>query len=413
MENDFIPFQKQAPTLHHGQDFNIAADGPHTVYMLEIRGIAFLWHMVRCIMAVLMLVGEGHEDPTIIDTLFNIEEVPAKPDYHMAAEAPLVLHECGYERLTMEYQPKVLWDLTKHFEQEWEKHILAAARARNSLSFLHSCSVRQRDVRDLEVLLLKKLNNESSVRAKAAEAIGTAVDASKQSNSEILNSVSLSDEALHTPTTTTYSVDLLALASANTNQTDRHGEAVSASVITYTSKHLRNTSKESEQSATGSAVDGDGVNSNSPSSSERKRVKFFQGAEVSSLSSSVASSVSGLVAGVVAGDTNVWASVENYAEDFFENQSENYNVSWSDALVYFAARGYDPLSSMTTHTHVPLLKRGKAATYAQRRLLLSGAKAARLDRHIRLQDSAKTSDPDFFNRMRSQGSMLSATDSSL
>ena len=36
------------------------------VYILEIRGVAFLWHMVRCIMAVLLLVGEGAEDPGIV-----------------------------------------------------------------------------------------------------------------------------------------------------------------------------------------------------------------------------------------------------------------------------------------------------------------------------------------------------------
>jgi tRNA U38,U39,U40 pseudouridine synthase TruA len=30
------------------------------------RGIAFLWHMVRCIMAVLLMVGAGKEDPGIV-----------------------------------------------------------------------------------------------------------------------------------------------------------------------------------------------------------------------------------------------------------------------------------------------------------------------------------------------------------
>ena len=34
-------------------------DDEKCVWMLEIKGIAFLWHMVRCIMAILTLVGEG------------------------------------------------------------------------------------------------------------------------------------------------------------------------------------------------------------------------------------------------------------------------------------------------------------------------------------------------------------------
>jgi tRNA pseudouridine(38-40) synthase len=33
---------------------------------LYIRGVAFLWHMVRCIMAVLFLVGEKKELPEIV-----------------------------------------------------------------------------------------------------------------------------------------------------------------------------------------------------------------------------------------------------------------------------------------------------------------------------------------------------------
>ena len=41
-------------------------EGEEDVYILEIRGVAFLWHMVRCIMAVLLLVGEGAEDPGIV-----------------------------------------------------------------------------------------------------------------------------------------------------------------------------------------------------------------------------------------------------------------------------------------------------------------------------------------------------------
>ena len=43
-----------------------ARDPRRTVYMLEIKGVAFLWHMVRCIMSVLLLIGEGREQPEVV-----------------------------------------------------------------------------------------------------------------------------------------------------------------------------------------------------------------------------------------------------------------------------------------------------------------------------------------------------------
>ena len=57
-----------------------------SVFMLEIKGIAFLWHMVRCIMAVLFLVGEGKETPGIVAELLDISKTNAKPQYEMACE---------------------------------------------------------------------------------------------------------------------------------------------------------------------------------------------------------------------------------------------------------------------------------------------------------------------------------------
>lgn len=109
-----------------------SCDDSRSIYMLEIRGIAFLWHMVRCIMAVLFLVGRG-EDPDIVRRLLDIDSEPQKPDYKIAPEAPLVLHECGFDRLKMNYEPKALWELTAHFEKEWEDNMLAASRFFKSL----------------------------------------------------------------------------------------------------------------------------------------------------------------------------------------------------------------------------------------------------------------------------------------
>jgi tRNA pseudouridine38/39 synthase len=81
-----------------------------TVYMLEIKGVAFLWHMVRCIMAVLFLVGEGKEAPSIVPELLNIESIPAKPHYDMA-------DECMHSSYTLQFDWKL--KLMKFIQVPW------------------------------------------------------------------------------------------------------------------------------------------------------------------------------------------------------------------------------------------------------------------------------------------------------
>ena len=66
------------------------------LYYLEVRGSAFLYHQVRHLMAVLFLVGQGYEQPSIVDELLDIDRTPAKPVYEMASEIPLVLWDCIY-----------------------------------------------------------------------------------------------------------------------------------------------------------------------------------------------------------------------------------------------------------------------------------------------------------------------------
>ena len=126
------------------------------VWMLEIRGIAFLWHMVRCIMAVLFMVGQGQEEPGVVAQLLDVERTPAKPHYQMAPELPLVLHECGFDSMRVLYQPAALWALSGHFEALWERHAVAAARARNALQTLRGWPVRLRDADEFVAYLAGK-----------------------------------------------------------------------------------------------------------------------------------------------------------------------------------------------------------------------------------------------------------------
>ncbi|NXS14310.1 PUS3 synthase, partial [Neodrepanis coruscans] len=54
---------------------------PFRLCQFEVVGQAFLYHQVRCMMAVLFLIGQGMESPDIIDQLLDVEKNPQKPQY--------------------------------------------------------------------------------------------------------------------------------------------------------------------------------------------------------------------------------------------------------------------------------------------------------------------------------------------
>ena len=116
------------------------------VWMLEITGIAFLWHMVRCIMAVLFLVGHEKESPDVVTSLLDIEKLPSKPEYFMAPELPLVLYHSGYENLNFTYNVRTLFSLVSHFDALYERFYLAAVRVQNVMNFLKEVEVSGPDL---------------------------------------------------------------------------------------------------------------------------------------------------------------------------------------------------------------------------------------------------------------------------
>ena len=64
------------------------------IYTFDVNGSAFLLHQVRHLVAVLFLVGQGFEPPSIISDLLDMEKYPTRPKYEMATDAPLVLWDC-------------------------------------------------------------------------------------------------------------------------------------------------------------------------------------------------------------------------------------------------------------------------------------------------------------------------------
>lgn len=48
----------------------------YSIFVIQIKAKAFLWHQIRCIMAILFLVAQGKEDPSIIDELLDVKTNP-------------------------------------------------------------------------------------------------------------------------------------------------------------------------------------------------------------------------------------------------------------------------------------------------------------------------------------------------
>ncbi|ORY94331.1 pseudouridine synthase [Lobosporangium transversale] len=99
-------------------------------YQLTLRGSAFLWHQVRCMMAVLFAVGQGLEEPEVIDQMMDIKQCPAKPNYDMASDLPLVFYDCHFENVEWQYQNEVdlVSDITplrlyRAMEDQWSCYV--------------------------------------------------------------------------------------------------------------------------------------------------------------------------------------------------------------------------------------------------------------------------------------------------
>ncbi|UNI19846.1 tRNA pseudouridine(38/39) synthase [Purpureocillium takamizusanense] len=109
-ESDVVEVKDVASALPYlGQAGFAAGPGMPTagepypkVYYFHVRGSAFLWHQIRHMVALLFLVGQGLEKPSLISELLDVTTNPRKPSYVMADEVPLVLWDCLFPDLDEE-----------------------------------------------------------------------------------------------------------------------------------------------------------------------------------------------------------------------------------------------------------------------------------------------------------------------
>ena len=123
-------------------------EDPGAAPYLEIHGQAFLWHMVRSIVSVLFLVGERREAPAVVSTLLDAAANPRRPQYLIADERPLVLHDCAFDTLdpATAALPEPLFYLANHFADAAADAAVELAKKRNALGVLDAFSVSRRDL---------------------------------------------------------------------------------------------------------------------------------------------------------------------------------------------------------------------------------------------------------------------------
>ena len=52
---------------------------------LIVGGSGFLWHQIRCIVALLILIGQGKEEVDLLKALLDIDKYPSTPNYQIAS----------------------------------------------------------------------------------------------------------------------------------------------------------------------------------------------------------------------------------------------------------------------------------------------------------------------------------------
>ncbi|KAL4087528.1 hypothetical protein PRIC1_013418 [Phytophthora ramorum] len=156
-KHDFRNFCRIDPNCHvyerNVRSFEIvecpgqrAEDPSQQMYRCEVFGRAFLWHQVRCMVEVLFLIGSDREEPSIIPQLLDIAQTPRKPQYDMASDLPLVLHECYFadpddaegSGPRFEYTPLALLQVHAQLTETWEQRCVQAAMLRSHLDALEA-----------------------------------------------------------------------------------------------------------------------------------------------------------------------------------------------------------------------------------------------------------------------------------
>nr|CAI5857047.1 unnamed protein product [Callosobruchus analis] len=117
--NGVVQFVRNITDITIEPSKSSGVENGYTIYVASIQANAFLWHQIRCILSVLLLVGQGKEHPSIVDELLDITKHPRKPEYGMAREIPLNLFHCDYENIKWHYEIDTIRQVLEKLHNYW------------------------------------------------------------------------------------------------------------------------------------------------------------------------------------------------------------------------------------------------------------------------------------------------------
>uniref|UniRef100_A0A8C6SR96 Pseudouridylate synthase 3 n=1 Tax=Neogobius melanostomus TaxID=47308 RepID=A0A8C6SR96_9GOBI len=127
--NGVLQFERTilSASVRPAQSLSANSTDPYKLFIFEIKGLAFLYHQVRCMMALLLLIGQKLEDLDIIDQLMDVTKNPRKPQYNMAVDYPLVLFDCHFEDLIWTQEKEEVNYTFNVLQQHWTQSAVRAS----------------------------------------------------------------------------------------------------------------------------------------------------------------------------------------------------------------------------------------------------------------------------------------------
>ena len=116
---------------------NNSSEDEYEMCVVIVKGMAFLWHQVRCMVAILFLIGQNLEEPEIIDHMLDITKCPRRPQYNMASEIPLALFHCEYEDISWNCGTDELQRISNSYQRLWTTASIKTTMMRELLHGLH------------------------------------------------------------------------------------------------------------------------------------------------------------------------------------------------------------------------------------------------------------------------------------
>lgn len=130
-------------------------DSGYQMCELIVGGSGFLWHQIRCIVALLILIGQGKEEVDLIKALLDIDKYPSTPNYQIASgklrtcprhpvvspfssEMPLVLFDCQFDGVEWICDQASLRVTICHLQRQWTSFQVRATMIKSMLNQLES-----------------------------------------------------------------------------------------------------------------------------------------------------------------------------------------------------------------------------------------------------------------------------------